>query len=337
MFNKAAVFTDIHHGLKGNSSVHNKDCEDFVDWFIDTAKKHNCETGIFCGDWNHNRNSINITTLDSGLRNLEKLGSAFENFYMFAGNHDLYYRDKRDVKSTEFAKHIKGITVVDNIFTQDDVTLVPWLVGDEWKKMSKIKSKYIFGHFEIPSFFMNARVKMPDGGELQSEHFVNQKYVFSGHFHARQLVNNIHYIGNAFPHNYADSWDDKRGMMVLDRANEAEPLYIDWPDCPKYRTLKLSQLIDQKDKIMKSKMYLRVELDCDISFEEACYVKETFMKEHDCREITLIPIQKFQEYESDLDISQFAGVDQIVLNEIEQLDTNDYDKFILTELYKGLE
>ena len=33
---------------------------------------------------------------------------------MFAGNHDLYYKDKRDVKSTEFAKHIPGITVVDD-------------------------------------------------------------------------------------------------------------------------------------------------------------------------------------------------------------------------------
>ena len=31
---------------------------------------------------------------------------AFEKFYFFAGNHDLYYKDKRDVYSVEFGKHI---------------------------------------------------------------------------------------------------------------------------------------------------------------------------------------------------------------------------------------
>ena len=68
MFKKAAVFTDIHLGLKGNSKVHNDDCERFVDWFIEQAKANNCETGIFCGDWHHNRNSLNLTTMDATIR-----------------------------------------------------------------------------------------------------------------------------------------------------------------------------------------------------------------------------------------------------------------------------
>ena len=43
MFKKAAVFTDIHFGLKGNSRVHNDDCEEFIDWYIQTAKDNGCE------------------------------------------------------------------------------------------------------------------------------------------------------------------------------------------------------------------------------------------------------------------------------------------------------
>ena len=91
MFNKAAVFTDIHFGLKGNSKIHNDDCERFIDWYISKAKENNCETGIFCGDWHHNRSSLNHTTMDSTIRCLEKLGQSFDKFYMFVGNHDLYY------------------------------------------------------------------------------------------------------------------------------------------------------------------------------------------------------------------------------------------------------
>ena len=337
MFKKAAVFTDIHFGLKSNSKIHNQDCEEFVDWFIEQAKANGCETCIFCGDWNHNRNSLNLTTMDAGIRSLEKLGAAFENFYMFAGNHDLYYKDKRDVKSTEFARHIPGVTVVDEIQVIEDVALIPWLVGDEWKRVQKLQAKYVFGHFELPSFYMNAMVQMPDHGELKAEHFVNPEYVFSGHFHKRQKQGKIHYIGNAFPHNYADAWDDARGMMILDRENDSEPEYINWPDCPKYRTIKLSKLIDEKDSFIKSKMYLRVELDLPISFEEANFVKETFLQTYDCREITLIPQKHLEEINSELDISAFASVDQIVSEEITQLDTENFDKKMLLDIYNGLQ
>jgi len=336
LFKKAAVFTDIHYGMKGNSKVHNQDCEEYIDWFIKTAKDNGCETGIFCGDWNHNRNSINLTTLDSGLSSLEKLGAAFYQFFMFAGNHDLYYKDKRDVKSIEFAKHIPGVTIVNEIFEKDDVALIPWLVGDEWKRIPSIKSKYIFGHFELPSFYMNAMVQMPDHGELTSDHFVNQKYVFSGHFHKRQVNGKIHYIGNAFPHNYADTWDDNRGMMILDKENDVEPQYINWNNGPKYRTLSLSRLIDEKNTIMQSKMYLRVTLDLPVSYEEATFVKETFINDYDCREFTLIPQKQIEEINTELDISQFESIDSIVSNEILAIDSQNYDKKTLLDIYGEL-
>jgi hypothetical protein len=34
---------------------------------------------------------------------------------------------------------------------------------------------------------MNAMVEMPDVGGIKAEHFVNQQYVFTGHFHKRQI------------------------------------------------------------------------------------------------------------------------------------------------------
>ena len=336
MFKKAAVFTDIHFGLKGNSRVHNEDCEEFIDWFIEQAKANGCETALFCGDWHHNRNSLNLTTMDATIRSMEKLGAAFEQCLMFVGNHDLYYKDKRDVSSTEFARHIPGITVVDSITVEDDVALVPWLIGDEWKKMEKIKAKYLFGHFELPSFYMNALVKMPDHGDLKVEHFKNQEYVFSGHFHKRQKQGKVHYIGNAFPHNYADAWDDDRGMMILDKENSLDPEYINWPNCPKYRTVKLSQLLDDTDNIIKPKMYLRVTLDLPVSYEEANFLKETFITQYKCREITLIPQKQIEEISTDLDITQFESVDQIVASEIAELDTENFNKKMLLDIYNGL-
>ena len=335
LFKKVACFTDLHVGLKSNSAVHLRDCEEFVDWFIKEAQAEGAETCIFLGDWSHNRNSLTLPTLDTSLRLLEKLGAAFENFYWFPGNHDLFYKDKRDVHSSMFGRHIPGVTVVDHVTTIGDVTLVPWLVGDEWKHLGKIKSKYMFGHFELPLFFMNAMVQMPDHGELSPGHFVHQDYVFSGHFHKRQNKERIWYIGNAFPHNFADVWDDERGMMLLDWGGE--PTFKNWEDGPKFRNIKLSTLIDRKDEIMKSKMYLKVNLDIDISYEEANFLKETFIKEYDIREISLIQEKANidQAYDDNPD-AEFESVDKIVMDQLISIDSDSFDKKMLLDIYNNI-
>jgi DNA repair exonuclease SbcCD nuclease subunit len=335
LFKKVAVFTDLHVGLKSNSITHLRDCEEFVDWFISQAKEAGCDTGIFMGDWSHNRNSLNLFTLNTSLILLEKLGGAFDQFFWFPGNHDLFYKDKRDIHSSAFGRHIPGVTVVDSVTTLDDVTLVPWLVGDEWKTISQVKSKYMFGHFELPLFYMNAMVQMPDHGELQVDHFHHQDYVFSGHFHKRQSRSKVHYIGNAFPHNFADSWDDDRGMMILEWGGE--PKYINWADCPKYRTLPLSRLIDEKDSLMKSKMHLRVNLDIDITFEEANFIKEEFTEKYDIREISLT--QDKTNLEGTVEESPdglFSSVDQIVTEGLVNLENGQFDNSVLLQLYNDL-
>jgi DNA repair exonuclease SbcCD nuclease subunit len=335
LFKKVAVFTDLHVGLKSNSTTHLRDCEEFVDWFISQAKEAGCDTGIFMGDWSHNRNSLNLFTLNTSLILLEKLGAAFDQFFWFPGNHDLFYKDKRDIHSSAFGRHIPGVTVVDSVTTLDDVTLVPWLVGEEWKNISKVKSKYMFGHFELPLFYMNAMVQMPDHGELQVDHFHHQDYVFSGHFHKRQSRGKVHYIGNAFPHNFADSWDDDRGMMMLQWGGEPE--YVNWPNCPKYRSLPLSRLIDEKDSLMKSKMHLKVNLDIDITFEEANFIKEEFTEKYDIREISLI--QDKTNLEGIVDDSPeglFSSVDQIVTEGLVNLENGQFDNSVLLQLYNDL-
>ena len=335
MFQKAAVFTDIHFGLKGNSRVHNTDCENFVDWFIEQAQKNDCDTGIFCGDWHHNRNSLNLTTMEATLRSLEKLGSAFKQFFIFTGNHDLYYKDKRDIASTVLSKHIPGVEFVNEMLIEDDVALIPWLVGDEYKKIPEISTKYMFGHFELPSFYMNAMVKMPEAGDLKVEHFKNQEYVFSGHFHKRQKQGKVHYIGNAFPHNYADAGDDARGMMILDRS-VGKPKYINWKDCPKYRTTTLSQLLDPESGVVKDNMYIRCTIDLPISFEEAQFIKETYISQYNCREVVLIPQKQIEEITTELDISTFESVDEIVANEINAIESDSFDKTTLLSIYRDL-
>ena len=70
---RAAVFADIHFGNKGNSRQFNEDCDRYVDWFVEHAQTQNCDTCIFLGPWHHQRATLNITTLQHSLKNLEKI------------------------------------------------------------------------------------------------------------------------------------------------------------------------------------------------------------------------------------------------------------------------
>jgi DNA repair exonuclease SbcCD nuclease subunit len=152
LFKKAAVLTDIHFGLKSNSATHNDDCLNFVKWFIETAKAEDCDTCFMTGDWHNNRAAINIVTLNYSLTALELLGKAFDRVFFIPGNHDLYYRDKRDIQSAEWARHIPNIEIINDFYKEGDVSIVPWLVGDDHKKLGKIEAKYMFGHLELPHF-----------------------------------------------------------------------------------------------------------------------------------------------------------------------------------------
>ena len=334
LFKKVACFTDIHFGLKGGSRTHNADCEQFVEWFCDTARAQGCETAVFLGDWHHNRSTTDVSTMNYTVSNLERLNASFEKVFFILGNHDLFYKDKREINSIEFMRLFPNIIAIKDPLTIEDVTILPWLVGDEWRDIPKIKSRYIFGHFELPSFYMNAMVQMPDHGQLQRNHFQHQDYVFSGHFHKRQQNNNIVYIGNAFPHNYADSGDDDRGMMILEWGGKPE--YITWPDQPIYRTYKLSQIIETPEKLLRAKMHCRVTIDLPITFEEANFIKEQFVPQYELRELMLIPEKvEVDASSAPIDIN-FESVDTIVMNQINSIDSDSFDKSLLLEIYNDL-
>ena len=192
----------------------------------------------------------------------------------------------------------------------------------------------MFGHFELPRFFMNAMVEMPDHGEINTDHMKDFDLVFSGHFHKRQSRANVWYIGNSFPHNYADAQDDARGMMVLEWGQD--PIFHSWPKQPLYRVHKLSDILENPKGLLLPDSHVRVHLDIDISYEEANFIRETLIPEHKLREMALIPIkvdQVEQEGRGDL---KFESVDQIVTDQITNIESEFYDNKLLLKIYQTL-
>jgi hypothetical protein len=81
---------------------------------------------------------------------------------------------------------------------------------------------------------------------------------------------------------------------------------------------------------------LRVTIDLPISYEEAQFIKETYISQYGCREITLIPQKQIEEITTDLDISAFESVDEIVSKEISAIDSDNFNKKMLLDIYHEL-
>ena len=84
-------------------------------------------------------------------------------------------------------------------------------------------------------------------------------------------------------------------------------------------------------------MHVRVQLDIDISYEEATFIKETFSKQYAIREMSLIPV-KNQEVAQDLAPGEikFESVDQIVTQQITAIESEFYDPKLLLQIYQTL-
>jgi hypothetical protein len=141
-------------------------------------------------------------------------------------------------------------------------------------------------------------------------------------------------MGNCFPHNYADAGDDARGMMIIDWGEE--PVFHSWPNQPIYRVYKLSDVLENESGLLLPDSHVRMHIDIEISYEEASMIKETFIPQYKLREMTLMPMKADQQEQSGPEGLRFESVDQIVMDQINAIESNTFDKKILLDIYTNL-
>lgn len=333
-FDKIVAFTDIHWGARGGAETHTADCNNFTEWMIQRGKEFGATTCVFLGDWHHDRSKIGVNTLNHSVNAMRRIAENFDHTYVIMGNHDLFYRDKRDIASACFGELIDKLTIVQHPLVIGDTRFQPWMVGDDWKDVENWQERYVFGHFEIPGFMMNALVECPDHGTISKTHFKNQEYVFSGHFHKRQRSGNIHYVGNAFPHNYSDAWDFERGCMLFQHGSS--PLYVDWADAPRYVTGTLTGLVESPGSYLNKNTYARISINADFSYEEIAAIQQELCGQYAVRELELIPENPHETMNVDAVDVGFKTIDQMVIEGLMAVESSVIDNKLLIELYESL-
>jgi len=114
-------------------------------------------------------------------------------------------------------------------------------------------------------------------------------------------------------------------------------VYHAWPDQPRYRVLGLANIIDNAAGLLAPRMHVRVNLDIEISYEEANFIKETYIRDYGLREMALIP-NKNSSVDTDMAPGEikFESVDQIVTDQITNIESEFYDNKLLLKIYQNL-
>lgn len=342
---KTASFTDIHWGAKSNSEQHNQDCLNYIDWFCAQVKSDpKIDNIVFMGDWFENRSAINVMTLNyshEGARRLNDLGLPV---YFIIGNHDLYHRHTREVYSPIALGHFDNFVIVNEptVFPElgGGTLLSPYLFHEEYKNlMQYTKLKTWWGHFEFAGFVITGHnIVMPNGP--QADDFAGPTKIFSGHFHKRQIKNNVVYIGNTFPTTFGDADDTERGMAIYEYASDKLE-FKDWPDAPQYTKIRLTDILDNSVKISENTR-VKCIVDVPISFEEGSHLRQNFIDTYKLREFNMEESREIADAltnthtDVDLEDIKLDSVDDLVLQMLKDIDSEHIDNNLLIEQYQRI-
>ena len=339
---KVIIFSDIHFGSSGDNELHNQRCLDFIKFMIDYNKENleNKAPIIFCGDWFNCRKQTNNKTLDMALEGLKLLDNASPaEKYVIVGNHDLYYSNKRDV-SPIISLDNTSYTIIKDPVKLDIgghvCLLCPWLTEDESLSglIKKHKPEYVFGHFELPSFWLNRVVQKE--GELDWKDYTSCKRIVSGHYHMRQERNNILYIGNCFGLNFSDENDwMHKGFGVLDLdTNTVE--FVEWTDAPKYLKINLSDLASVMP-LLNDRIHLKIVNNLGSTPSQLNEVLSVLKEKYNVSDAVFVSQQLQEENQSVEKMEHISDINVLITSLISAMTFEHLSNDRLISIYQNLE
>lgn len=222
---KVAIITDQHIGVRNSNVIFLDYFERFYrEIFFPYLKKEGITTILNGGDTLDNRKTTNIMTMDRFASMwMNPIVSGGMKEHAIIGNHNSYFRNTNKINSLNalyrgrkafdlVETHPKEIEIDGRI-----IGLVPWICSENRQEcfdfIKTTRATVLLGHFEISGFYMDGNMKCEDG--LSISEFNRFERVFSGHFHKKQTVANITYLGTPYDISFNDLGEQK-GFHVFD-------------------------------------------------------------------------------------------------------------------------
>ena len=222
---KIALLNDTHCGVRNSADIFLDNAAKFYDdVFFPYVREHNIKQIVHLGDYYDNRKAINIKALHHNRKHfLEPMRELGIRMDIIPGNHDTYYKDTNNPNSLEelLGFFIKEVAIIEKakVLTYGSLkfALVPWINKSNYEEtmdfVRNCKADILGGHLELSGFDMMRGLKNEHG--MDPSPFKRFDMVFSGHFHTKSNIGNIHYLGTQLEFYWSDA-DDPKYFHVLD-------------------------------------------------------------------------------------------------------------------------
>lgn len=268
---RIALFSDLHIGVHKNDSEWQKIALLWCGWFCKELKKQKIDQIIFCGDWFHHRDSINVLSLNVANTIIKKISNICH-LHLLIGNHDCYYKDTATINSIQQWSELDNVTVYNSLKTvaigDCKIIFAPW--GTDMYNLPK--GDVLIGHCELNNFRLNNN-RISDC-KLEANTILDKiPTAFIGHIHLRSERSysndkKIIYVGNPFEMDFNDEGNTK-GFYIYDTESKTIN-FIENIISPKHKKIFASKI---GDKLDLSNNIIKLVVDKQLNDDELTQIK----------------------------------------------------------------
>lgn len=228
------------------------------EWVAETLKNKNVSQLFILGDFVNSRFKMDVLALNKSFDVLNTLYDNNIETHILLGNHERYYKATNfDITSIKpFEKHseiINQIKILDgdgfnficvpNVDTNEEFLQI---IKDI--KLDKKKLNILLAHHGVKGAVTNDLYNITDLDGIESSSMKKFDRVFLGHYHRRQDIGNILFIGSPVQLSHGEEFSEK-GITIWDAETNTTEFIIN-PHYEVYKTI-LDLGEDVKDKFVR--------------------------------------------------------------------------------------
>ncbi|KAL6880756.1 P-loop containing nucleoside triphosphate hydrolase protein [Trichoderma novae-zelandiae] len=251
-------------------------------WIVSEAERNRVGRAIVCGDLLTSRTMQPTHVLSACFRFIDLLSEVVPRVHVLLGNHDLAYRREYRTTALDalnIGRLSPYVSLHSRIATEEwdgrRVLLLPF--REEQNELTEAvdaldpdeaSETVAFAHLAINKAITQRHIVRPDGDRLRAEssvtyrgltgpdRFASLARTFTGHFHSHQTIlqtqpgrkktelqGSVTYLGSPLQLNWADLYDEQRGVVLLNPETLEHKLLVN-PHAVGYTAVDLQQVLD---------------------------------------------------------------------------------------------